>query len=201
MNADPNPYATPASLAAPPVLRECCRRGHALIVPLGCEDKLPAGTCIQCGEPATFRLVRRMRTLAPVCWIAFFICLVMFPVFVFSGYAVAGVAVLGVVLAAGLRGMTLTVGLCERHRRRRRNRVLAAWLFFIAGAMLIISAFLLRHTDQKIWLGAGGVGAVGIGLVAVWRVSCQPIHLERIRQQCGIFSGPSDSWLAQLPEA
>jgi len=110
-----NPYAPPAHAPIPfgaaPVGGGCWRDGDTAVVRRPDAD-LP-DRCVRCNEPAEgFRLQRKLQWHHPAVYVA----LVISPVI----YVIIALIV--------RKTTTVRIGLCPRHRARRRNGILVGWL-------------------------------------------------------------------------
>ncbi|HUY87748.1 MAG TPA: hypothetical protein VMV10_03345 [Pirellulales bacterium] len=115
---DVNPYAAPQhdlplNAAAPEPGFGIWRDGELLLMR---EDALLPDRCVMCNAPAAGRRVRvSLRWLAPIHVFGFSI-----PLFE--------------------RGARIEVGVCPRHRRRRRLAMAAVWLLYALGLSMVIVA-------------------------------------------------------------
>lgn len=117
-----NPYAPPAQdpgTFAAALGSGCWRDGDAVVVRRP-DAELP-DRCVRCNEPASgFRLSRKLQWHHPAVYVALVISPIVY-----------------VIIALIVRKTTtVRVGLCPRHRARRRNGMLIGWL----GTLLAVAA-------------------------------------------------------------
>ncbi|MBI3878662.1 MAG: DUF4339 domain-containing protein [Verrucomicrobia bacterium] len=153
------------------------RSGKQLVMDL--ESPLPP-RCVKCNEPVTAADFRR-KLYWHTPWL---FLLVLISVLV---YAIAALIV--------RKRATIHIGLCERHRRKRRTFVWVAWGLVFAGIGMIVAGAVGKDLVVLIILGIVAIlaGAV-VGTAGARVVSAKRITKERIW-----LVGVHESFLATLP--
>jgi len=178
----PPPPGEPFVKAPEPTPPGVWRDGRLLVMQKGAF--LPA-RCIHCNEPAS--------TDRPICKTYYWHPQV-------YGLLILLGALPYLIVAYFVREQgTVCMGLCERHRRRRRNSMLIGWFGTLGGLAGAISAglFLKNQAAAYAAMAAAGVflvcliwGAVGSKLLAPKRIDAHIMQLN----------GCGDRFLASLPQ-
>ncbi|MFB9244883.1 hypothetical protein IV454_09170 [Massilia antarctica] len=172
----PNPYTAPkASFKDGVVTNRCWRDGKLLVASR--REVLPP-RCVKCNKPAVMDKPRSFSWHHPGWY-------VLIPVLV---YIMASMFV--------RKRATLVIGLCEEHRRKRRNVSLAAYGLFGLGIVALFKA--VNHVDPRLgWLASllmGGAMLLAIAGQHTLRVASITQHEIRLK-------GCGPAFLDSLPNA
>ena len=183
--SDFNPYAPPLS----PVISGtstggCYRRGSLLIVPRPDAPYFPCDSCVRCGQPAASTLRRKLSWFHPA-W--FLLIIVNLLVFLIVAVCVS-------------KRMTLTVGICAKHRATRKAWILASWLCFLAGIAFFVLFGRSGHSES-FRLMIAGVGCILLSLILACVVSSLLVRPRRITPLEATLAGAGESFLQQFPPA
>ena len=192
---DANPYAPPVAdlELSPRETRGCWRQGRNLVVLRGFENELPSAICVRCGEPAQQIKQREFHWVPAWYWAA------IIPMGLLWFSAADGLMVPFLYGVAGLllkRSMSLPVGECREHRKRRLLWTASSMVLMTAGAALV---FRLVHAWQGDKQLVAGLCLVAAAFCAFTRASYLLPVARRIDSEAGRFGGLSKAWLDQLP--
>lgn len=181
-----NPYAPPQAMmgSGGSVVGTCYRQGMLLVVPRSDAPYFPCDSCVKCGQPAVSTLRRKLAWHHPA-W--YFLILVNLLVFVIVAVCVS-------------KKMTLTVGLCEKHRAGRKAWILASWFCLAAG---IAFCFVFGSSDSRdsLYLIFLGGGCIVLSLVFACVVSYIIVRPSRITESECTLRGAGEVFLQQFPSA
>lgn len=183
-----NPYSPPlASLVPEPADSSggVWRDGNLLVVRKGC--MLP-GRCVKCNQPAVERR-KRQRLYWHSPWL--------YLILVFT----LNLLIYMIVALIVQRSIIVQTGVCERHRRRRRQVISIAWLMFVGSVIAIgVGGSLM---DNRTNLGLP-ILLVGCGLLAgapIYGFSASRLlWAKRIDTYFAWLKGACPEYLAELPE-
>ena len=98
------------------------------------------------------------------------------------------------------RKLTAHVGVCDEHRRKRRNAVLLGLLGMVVGLVIIvIGAMLRRQPTATFWLIVGGVVFSFVALCYASFAS-RVIWPRKIDRKLAWIEGAGEEYLAALPD-
>jgi hypothetical protein len=155
------------------------RDGKNLIVMRGAE--LPP-ICVRCGQAATGGLLLRK-----LYWHERWLYLLLIPGVIW--YAIAALFV--------RKRMDLAVPLCVQHRYRYQQLRRAAILLMIAGGICVIVSFFVS-ADYLIYPMVACFVLLLAGVIT-WLVAGLFLVPKYMDAALGVFSGPGEQFLAQLP--
>jgi hypothetical protein len=125
--------------------------------------------CIKCNEAANgYKLKRNLRWHSPGYFLLIFVDLLVYVI---------------VALIVRQQKAMIHVGLCETHRRRRRNTMIIAWLVVLAGIATPFVAVALSPNNVGPFILVGLVvfmfGAIGgaLGARVVWPTKIDPYYV------------------------
>jgi len=167
-----------ASNAAPAAAR-IYRDGKNVIVMRGAELPL---ICLRCGQPATGGLL-----LKKFYWHERWLYLLLLPGVIW--YAIAALIV--------RKRMDLAVPLCVQHRYRYQQLRRAAILMMIGSGIFVIVSFFVS-ADYLIYPMLAFFLLLLAGVIA-WLVAGLFLTPKFIDATLGVFSGPGERFLEQLP--
>ena len=155
------------------------RDAKNLIVTRGAELPL---ICVRCGQPATGG-----RLLKKFYWHERWIFLLLIP------------GIIWYVIAALLmrKRMDLAVPLCAEHRMRYQNMRLASILMMIGSSIFVIASFFVS-ADNLIYPMLAFFLLLLAGFIT-WLVAGLFLTPKFMDSSIGVFSGPGEQFLAQLP--
>jgi hypothetical protein len=177
---DFNPYAPPkASLDGMDI--RLWRVGKIIIMPK--ESDFP-DRCVKCAEPTTWRLERKL-SWHPSGWYLLLLLNIL----------------LYVIVAMCIRkNAKISVPLCERHRRKRRNAILGAWGLVLLAFMTMFSAAAINSASP---IPPEAVIIVGVvilvGAIILGMVGSQTLTPERIDDENVWLKGAGHEFLDELP--
>lgn len=175
-----NPYRPPMSRLSEALSAEvggdCWRDGKDLVVRPGCT--LP-GRCIKCNEPAELPMRHaRFYWHHPALYLVVFAGLLLY-----------------LVIALFVRRRTpVTLGLCVRHRQRRRTSLAVAF----GGAALGVLAIAIGVQRELFPLSLAGVALIVASLI-VGIVGSRLLVVTRIGENYTRFRGAAPEFLETLP--
>jgi hypothetical protein len=187
-----NPYAPPTSGSLTRDLHQdypdpAWRHGNTLVARKGAE--LP-DRCIKCNAPAGgYRFSRKLSWHSQGWYLLIFVSLLIY------------ILVYFLVRWQG----RVTVGLCERHRTRRKRAILWGWLASLAGIGLLIAGVGYSDRSRLDSSPLGTIGMVG-GLVLLLAgliggmIGAQVLVPVRIDKHYIWLKKVSPDYLAELPE-
>ena len=184
-NNEFNPYAPPqAMMGSGGSVGACYRQGRLLVVPRADAPFFPCDSCVKCGQPAVTTLRRKLAWHHPA-W--YLLILVNLLVFVIVAVCVS-------------KKMTLTVGVCEKHRAGRKAWILASWFCLAAG---IAFCFVFGSSDSRdsLYLIFLGGGCIVLSLVFACVVSYILVRPSRITESECTLRGAGEVFLQQFPSA
>jgi hypothetical protein len=155
------------------------RDGKNLIVTRGAELPL---ICVRCGRPATGG-----RLLKKYYWHPRWLFILLLPGIVW--YVIAALIV--------RKRMDLAVPLCAEHRLRYQNMRLASILMMIGSSIFVIVSFFVS-ADHLIYPMVAFFLLLLAGFIT-WLVAGLFLAPKFIDSSIGVFSGPGEQFLAQLP--
>jgi hypothetical protein len=167
--------ASNATPEAPGVYRD----GKNLVVMRGAQLPL---ICVRCGQPATGGLLLRK-----LYWHERWIYLLLLPGVIW--YAIAALMV--------RKTMDLAIPLCAQHRFRYQQLRLAAIFMMIGGGIIVIVSFFVP-ADYLAYPIFAFMGLLLAGLIT-WLTAGVFLRPKFIDTSLGVFSGPGEQFLAQLP--
>jgi len=155
------------------------RDGKNLIVTRGAELPL---ICVRCGRPATGG-----RLLKKYYWHPRWLFILLLP------------GIIWYVIAALLmrKRMDLAVPLCAEHRMRYQNMRLASILMMIGSSIFVIASFFVS-ADNLIYPMLAFFLLLLAGFIT-WLVAGLFLTPKFMDSSIGVFSGPGEQFLAQLP--
>ncbi|BDU18468.1 hypothetical protein [Lysobacter auxotrophicus] len=155
---------------------DCWRDGKDLVVRPGCT--LP-GRCIKCNEPAELPMRHaRFYWHHPALYLVVFLGLLLY-----------------LVIAVFVRRRTpVTLGLCARHRQRRRASLAIAF----GGALLGVLAIGVGAARELVPLSLAGLGVI-VASVIVGILGSRLLVVTRIGENYTRFRGAGDEFLSTLP--
>ncbi len=155
------------------------RDGNNLIVMRGAQLPL---ICIRCGQAATGGQLRRK-----LYWHAPWLFILLLPGIVW--YVIAALIV--------RKRMDLAVGLCDLHKLRYQRMRQAAILMMIGGGIFVIVSFFVP-ADYLIYPMLACFALLLAGFIT-WLVAGLFLRPKFIDASLGVFSGPGEQFLAQIP--
>jgi len=173
--------AAPAVPAAPTA---AYRQGNKLVVPKGAP--LPP-YCVKCGEPVTGELYRKTYYWhTPWLWLL-------------AALGLLGIIALAIVSMIIRKRADLTLALCDEHRQRRKNLLIATWVLalgFIPAGILVGS--MIGDTDAAVGFGilTGFLLFVAAIVTGVMSAVLRPTEITEFS---GTFSGAGEQFLSKLP--
>lgn len=171
-----NPYAPPQSLLETPTQHNCSRDGKLLVVPAG--GSLPE-RCVKCNAPATMDKPRKYAWHGAG-WYLFILLAVLI-------YVIVGMMV--------QKKVTLAIGLCETHRKRRRIGRFIALLVMFAGIGAIFTG---AQFEQPAYVALGILALLIAVIVAMW--AGRFLSPARIDDAEARFRGCGKAFLDSLPQ-
>jgi hypothetical protein len=141
--------------------------------------------CVKSGEKATRRLTRKLQWWPP--WINWTLLV-----------AVIVYAILVQVLS---QRATISIGLSEEWFKRRRMRMLVAWLIGLGGVAVFFLSFVLlaQQINEAGWLILVGV-AIFFGALIYGQYATRLVHPAKIDEMYIYLKGVHPSVLAMFPE-
>jgi hypothetical protein len=164
---------------AAPASARVYRDGKNLIVMRGAELPL---ICARCGHPATGGLL-----LKKFYWHERWLYLLLLPGVIW--YAIAALLV--------RKRMDLAIPLCVQHRHRYQLLRRAAISMMVGGGIFVIVSFLVS-ADNLIYPMLACFALLLAGVIT-WLVAGLFLVPKYIDAALGVFSGPGEQFLAQLP--
>lgn len=155
------------------------RDGKNLIVMRGAELPL---ICVRCGQPATGG-----RLLKKFYWHERWLYLLLLPGVIW--YAIAALIV--------RKRMDLGIPMCAQHRFRYQQLRLAAILMMIGSSIFVIVSFFVS-ADNLIYSMLAFFVLLLAGFIT-WLVAGLILTPKFIDAALGVFSGPGEQFLSQLP--
>jgi hypothetical protein len=155
------------------------RDAKNLIVTRGAELPL---ICVRCGQPATGG-----RLLKKFYWHERWIFLLLIPGIIW--YVIAALLI--------RKRMDLAVPLCAEHRMRYQNMRLASILMMIGSSIFVIASFFVS-ADNLIYPTLAFFLLLLAGFIT-WLVAGLFLTPKFMDSSIGVFSGPGEQFLAQLP--
>jgi hypothetical protein len=155
------------------------RDAKNLIVTRGAELPL---ICVRCGQPATGG-----RLLKKFYWHERWIFLLLIPGIIW--YVIAALLI--------RKRMDLAVPLCAEHRMRYQNMRLASILMMIGSSIFVIASFFVS-ADNLIYPMLAFFLLLLAGFIT-WLVAGLFLTPKFMDSSIGVFSGPGEQFLAQLP--
>ena len=155
------------------------RDAKNLIVTRGAELPL---ICVRCGQPATGG-----RLLKKFYWHERWIFLLLIPGIIW--YVIAALLI--------RKRMDLAVPLCAEHRMRYQNMRLASILMMIGSSIFVIASFFVS-ADDLIYPMLAFFLLLLAGFIT-WLVAGLFLTPKFMDSSIGVFSGPGEQFLAQLP--
>lgn len=155
------------------------RDGKNLIVMRGAQLPL---ICVRCGQAATDGQLRKK-----LYWHAPWLFILLLPGVIW--YAIAALIV--------RKRMDLDISLCEQHKMRYQRTRQAAILMMIGGGIFVIVSFFVS-ADYLIYPMLACFALLLAGFIT-WLVAGLFLRPKFIDASLGVFSGPGEQFLAQLP--
>ena len=182
--AEHNPYAAPQDDAprGGPTAETgdgVWREGKLLVMDKRAE--LPP-RCILCNAPATGKPLRRKLTWHAPAWYLLVLFNLLF-------YAIAAMLV--------RKTATIHVGLCDRHRGRRRMWIAIAWTTAIAAIALPFA--LIPWGDDAVFGAAGAAGLMLIAAALTGLYGARVVYAKKIDDVHAWVAGACPAYLAELP--
>ncbi|MGH9669734.1 MAG: double zinc ribbon domain-containing protein [Terriglobales bacterium] len=181
--AGPSPQAAATAPATPAAGEHAYRLENELIVPKGAP--LPP-FCVKCGQPVSGEfLKKKFYWHSPWLYLLILIGLLIY-------------AIIAMILT---KHAQLMVPLCDRHRERRKNFLIATWVLllgFIPGGILVGS--LIPGDDGAGWGFLTGFTLFLAGCVTA-AVGSRLMRATEITETYATFKGVSEQFLAQLPSS
>ncbi len=136
--------------------------------------------CVKCNAPANgFRLKRVLYWQHPAYYLLFLVNLL----------------VLLIVILIVRKKAIVQIGLCERHRARRKRGVIVGWSSLAGCVILIVSAVVLSSGRAAV---AGGLLLLAGGIYAA--VAANTVTAAKITKENVWITGCKEDFLAVLPE-
>jgi hypothetical protein len=174
-----NPYAAPqTSFEHQAPASTCSRQGKTLIVPAGAQ--LPH-RCVKCNAPAELEL-RKFSWHHPAWYLTILI----------------GVVVYAVLATFIQKRTQIEIGLCARHRARRRNWRIAA-VVILLGSVASLFSGLGREVDGQAFVVLGAMGIFAAMVAAI--IAGRNLSPSRIDESGAALAGCGPAFLASLPES
>jgi hypothetical protein len=164
---------------AAPATARIYRDGKNVIVMRGAELPL---ICLRCGQPATGGLLRKK-----FYWHERWLFILVLPGIIF--YVIAA-------LILGKR-MDLAIPLCDEHKLRYQRQRLAAIVMMIGSSIFVIVSFFVS-ADYLIYPMLAFFLLLLAGVIT-WLVAGLFLTPKFIDAMLGVFSGPGERFLEQLP--
>lgn len=183
--SDFNPYAAPetdelrGSIAAASDVAGPWRQGRVLV--MAKTGELPP-RCVCCNAPATGRPLKRTLTWHPAWWYL----LLLFNLLVYL-----------VVALIIRRTAIIRVGLCDRHRGRRRMWIALAWSLVLLAIALPMIASATGSTDPFVFFGLTPLLLLVAALIGIF--GARVVYAKRIDDHHAWIGGVSPAYLAELP--
>jgi hypothetical protein len=162
-----------------PIATGVYRDGKNLVVMRGAQLPL---ICIRCGQPPTGGQFRRK-----LYWHERWLFILLLPGIIW--YVIAALIV--------RKRMDLVVSLCEQHKMRYQRTRQAAILMMIGGGIFVIVSFFVS-ADYLIYPMLACFVLLLAGFIT-WLVAGLFLQPKFIDASLGVFSGPGEQFLAQLP--
>jgi len=144
--------------------------------------------CIICGAPGDRQLMKRKLTWHP--WWVYLVILANLIIYIIVAAIISSRA-------------TIYVGVCARHRARRRLHMMIAWLLFIGSIVALITAANLgggrRNGDLMAALIIGGIVMLLASLIWAVVISTMIVSPKKIDAQYVWLKGAGPEYLAQFP--
>ena len=141
--------------------------------------------CVKSGQPATGRLVRKLQWFPPWIYWTILVALIVY-------------AILAQVLS---QRATISIGLCDEWFKKRRMRILTAWLIGLAGVGVFFLSFFLLAAEMN-W--AGWLILVGIAMFfggfIYGQYAARLVYPHKIDELYIYLKGVHPSMLAMFPE-
>lgn len=171
-----NPYAPPQAPVTAATGHACWRDGKVVVVPAGAS--LPE-RCIKCNAPALMDKPRSFTWHSPGWYLLLFVAIIV--------YVVVAMVV--------RRKVKLAVGLCDVHRKRRRNLTMSALGALLLGGGAFVGAIKLDNGLFGALAVAALLAAVILALLASGTLSPARIDDSEAR-----FKGCGKAFLDSLPD-
>lgn len=179
--SESNPYAPPQVGGPMPLSAQSTdgvwRDGNILVMH---KQAVLPDRCVKCNTPASgMRLRRNLSWHHP----AYFLIVL------------AGLLIYVIVALCVRQRAKIDIGICEAHRSRRRNRILAAWLIFVGAIVAIV----LGSTNESL------VVLIPVGVLMVLAALIMAVLISSIVSPKKIdnyyvwLKGVNPDYLAQLP--
>jgi MFS family permease len=142
---------------------------------------LPA-RCVKCGEPvAALSLKRKLTWHSPWWYVLVLVNLLIY-------------ALVAVIIS---KRATIHVGLCDRHRGRRKLLMTSAWLV-VATAIVMLFLAAGANANSGLWVALGVLGLLVSGILGV--IASRVVMPKRITKERIWLAGIHPSILETLPE-
>lgn len=141
------------------------------------------GRCVCCNAPATTRLRRQFQWYPP--WVNL---LILFP----------GLLIAVILMLVLRKKMPLEVPLCDEHRRRRRQRLLACIAWGL-GSLVLLGVSILATSGTTTWVLALGSIISALGSLVAGGYAAAILRPRRITDDAGRFRGAAPDFRASLP--
>ena len=171
-----NPFAPPSAPLEDASTDHIWRDGKVLVAPLG--TALPE-RCVKCGEPPAQMKRRTFYWHHPALYLLALLNLIL--------YAIIAIIV--------RRRVTLTVGLCKAHARKRLYGILVGWLGALAGIVIAI----LGGAEDNCGTMVAGV-LVFLGTIIAGLFMARVLYPEHIDKVYARMKGCGEGFLAELPD-
>ncbi len=136
--------------------------------------------CVRCNAPAYgFRLKRKFYWHPPAYFLFIFLNLLI--------YAIVAMCV--------RKGATLDIGLCEKHRARRKQGLIVCW----TGVLIAVGMFIAAGVFESAVLTIGGIVLLLAGIIyaSITGIRVSP---SKITKENVWLKGVDANYLAELPE-